>query len=117
MTFKDEKYLHVYAQHTPHYESFIVGNEKALLELRTMIDEALKEGESDRYFTPSDGEGYQAFVIKVADDDMTIFESLEMPYTEQFGDFNSNIYFVNDIEDATGPHAPVILLKKNEECL
>ena len=112
MTFKDEKYLHIYAQHTPHYESFIVGNKKALLELRETIDEALKEGESDKYFTPSDGEGYQVFVIKVSDDDMALFESLEMPYTMQYGEVNSNMFFVNDTKDPSAPHSPVVLLKK-----
>jgi len=112
LTFKDEKYLHIYAQHMPHQESFIVGNKEALLELRKMIDEALREEASERYFTSSDGEGYQAFVIKVQDDDVELFESLEMPYTMQYGEVNSNIFFVNNTEKLNVPYSPAILLKK-----
>ncbi|WP_158232141.1 hypothetical protein [Sporosarcina sp. P20a] len=48
MTFKDEKYLHIYAQHFPHDGAVIVGNKLALLELRRAIDEALKGRESER---------------------------------------------------------------------
>lgn len=117
MTFKSTNYLHVYAQHMPHHESFIVGNKKALLELKEMIDEALQKGEAVRDFTASDAEDYQAFVINVSDDDMALFESIEMPYTGQYGDVNSNIYFVNEISDSAVPHSPVTLLKQNEERL
>ena len=112
LTFKDEKYLHIYAQQMPHHESFIVGNKEALLELREMINEALKEEESERYFTSSDGEGYQAFVIKIPDDEVELFESLEMPYTMQYGDVNSNIFFVNSSEKPNEPYSPVTLLHK-----
>ena len=96
----------------PHHESFIIGNKKSLLELRGMIDEALREEESERYFTSSDGEGYQAFVIKIPDDEVELFESLEMPYTMQYGDVNSNIFFVNSTKKPNAPYSPVTLLKK-----
>lgn len=79
MTFKENNALHVYAQYMPHHESFIVGNEKALLELRKMIDEALKKGQSKGDFTTSDGECYQAFVIKLANHEQILFESVELP--------------------------------------
>lgn len=111
MTFKCNEYLHIYASHMPHHESFIVGNKKALLELREMIDEALREEESKRDFTASDGEGYQAFVIKIPDDEVKLFESLEMPYTMQYGDVNSNIFFGNSTKN-NAPYSPVTLLKK-----
>lgn len=100
----------------PHQESFIVGNKEALLELREIIDEALREDsgeeESERYFTSSDGEGYQVLVIKMQDDDVELFESLEMPYTMQYGEVNSNIFFVNNTEKNNAPYSPAILLKK-----
>ena len=76
-----------------------------------MIDEALQEGEAVRDFTASDGEDYQSFVIKVSDNDEALFESIEMPYTVQFGDVN-NTYFVNKKTDINAPFYPVILLKK-----
>lgn len=116
MTFKNTKYLHIYAQYMPHHESFIVGNRKALLELRRAIDVALIEGESQGDFASSDGEGYEAIVIKVSDDNMELFESIEMPYTEQYGEVNNHMYFVNDTKDTSAPHPPAILLKnKNNE--
>lgn len=98
----------------PHGESFIVGNKKALLQLKKMIEEALEEGESEKYFTPSDGEGYQVIVIKVSEGNTGRFESLEMPYTEQYGEDNNNMYFVNDIGNLEKPYSPVVLLKKEE---
>lgn len=112
LTFKAEKYLHIYAQHMPHQESFIVGNKEALLGLRKMIDEALIDEESEGDFTSSDGEGYQVFVIRIQDDDVELFESLEMPYTMQYGDVNSNIFFVNNTKKTNVPYSPVVLLKK-----
>ena len=51
-------------------------------------------------------------MIKVPDDDEALFESIEMPYTAQFGDVNNNTYFVNEKTDSNAPHSPVILLKK-----
>ncbi len=115
MTFKDTKYLHIYAQYMPHHESFIVGNRKALLELRRAIDVALIEGESHGDFASSDGEGYEAIVIKVSDENMELFESIEMPYIEQFGEDNNHMYFVNDTKDTGAPHPPAILLQNNKK--
>lgn len=112
MTFKHTNFIHIYAQYMPHHESFIVGNKKALLKLKKMIDEALQEGEAVGDFTSSDKEDYQAFVIKVSDNDESLFETLEMPYTAQFGDVNNNTYFVNGGADINAPFSPVILLKK-----
>lgn len=112
MTFKDTNFIHIYAQYMPHHESFIVGNKKALLELKKMIEEALQEGEASGDFTSTDGEDYQAFVIKVSDQDEALFQSIEMPYTAQFGDANNNTYFVNGKTDRDAPYSPVKLLKK-----
>ena len=112
MSFKDEKYLHVYAPHMPHHESFIVGNREALLELKRLIDIAINEGEAKGNFFSSDDEGYETFVFNVSDDDGRLFESLEMPYTEQYGESNNNMYFVNDIKELKNPYSPIVLLKK-----
>lgn len=108
------RYLHVYAPHMPHHESFIVGNKKALLELRRMIDIALNEEEAQGDFVSSDGEGYETFVIKVSDDKMKLFESIEMPYTEQYGEVNNHMYFVNNIKGLKEPYSPVVLLKNKD---
>ena len=112
LNWKEENYLHVYAPYMPHHESFIVGNKKALLALRDMIDEALQEGAAEQDFTSSDGEGYQAFVLQVSEDEATTFEALEMPYTMQYGEVNSNCFFVNETKRPNAPYSPVVLLNK-----
>ncbi|HLR68659.1 MAG TPA: hypothetical protein VK105_16295 [Virgibacillus sp.] len=104
MTFKDGRFLHVYAQDFPHDGSVITGNKLALLELKRAIDEALKEGESEGNFTASDGEGYELYVVKIEDDEQKLFDSLEMPYVSQYGDTNSHIYYVNGKDDDDLPN-------------
>ncbi|MFS0647540.1 hypothetical protein AB1L08_21950 [Siminovitchia sp. 179-K 8D1 HS] len=91
-----------------------MGNKKALLELRRMIDIALNEEEAQGDFVSSDGEGYETFVIKVSDDKMKLFESIEMPYTEQYGEVNNHMYFVNNIKGLKEPYSPVVLLKNKD---
>ncbi|WP_243290830.1 hypothetical protein [Bacillus sp. FJAT-47783] len=107
MSWKEYKYLHIYAQHSHHHESFIVGNRGALIELRTLIDNALTNNTSMGNFFPSDDEGYQLYVGVVEDEDM--FMALEMPYTEQFGERNHHNYFINLKQDPKAPYSPVIL--------
>ena len=43
---------------------------------------------------------------------MELFDSLEMPYTMQYGEVNSNIFLVNNTEKLNVPYSPAILLKK-----
>ncbi|VDG98070.1 Uncharacterised protein [Lysinibacillus sphaericus] len=112
MIFKDEKYLHIYAQNFPHDGAVIVGNKLALLELRRAIDEALKERESEGHVTASDGEGYEAYIFRIEDDERELFESLEMPYITQYGDVNSHIYFVNGGKENKPPNPIGILWEK-----
>ncbi|SDD40873.1 hypothetical protein SAMN05421663_11084 [Terribacillus halophilus] len=104
------RYLHVYAQHSHHHESFIVGNREGLVELRDLIDLALANNTSVGGFFPSDDEGYSLYVGLVENEEL--FQSLEMPYTEQFGEKNNNIYFVNLKEDPKAPYSPIILFPK-----
>lgn len=106
MTLKEGKYLHIYAQHDPHDAAVIVGNKLGLLELRQAIDEALKGIEYEATLTPSDGEGYEAYVVMLEDDEREKFESLEMPYVSQYGERNSHIYYVNG-GDEDRPPKPV----------
>lgn len=113
MSWDYHKYLHIYAQHTHHQESFIVGNKEALLELRNLIDHALKEGEAKGVFFPSDEEGYPLYVSLVDNEDS--FLSLEMPYTEQFGDYNQSFHFINTKNDPNAPYSPATLLKQDEK--
>ncbi len=113
MSWNDYKYLHIYAQHAHHQESFIVGNRKALIDLRRKIDQALANGTSIGTFFPSDDEGFQLFVGVVEDEDK--FNSLEMPYTEQFGEVNHNNYFLNLKDDSNAPYSPVILFPNTDE--
>ncbi|WP_145524323.1 hypothetical protein [Virgibacillus sp. SK37] len=113
MSWDYQKYLHVYAQHSHHQESFIVGNREALLELRKLIDIALSNGKSVGDFFPSDDEGFQLYVGVVESEDT--FNSLEMPYTEQFGEINHNNYFINLKDDPRAPYSPVILFPDNEK--
>ena len=113
MSWNDFKHLQVYAQHSHHHESFIVGNKQALIELRDLIDQAIKEGEAMGDFFPSDGEGYQLY-ISLVNDEHTL-NSLEMPYTEQYGEKNEHFQFLNLNDDPKSPYHPVTLLKKEED--
>lgn len=110
MTFQDEKYLHVYAPHMPHHEAVIVGNRSALLELRSVIDAALADGEAEGVFVSSDLEGYEVIAVKLGDEEAELFDSLEMPYTEQYGGVNNHMYFVNELNGRQTPNSPAILL-------
>lgn len=103
MSWKHQLYLHVYAQHTNHQESFIVGNKQALLELRDLIDQALVEGKAvGGGFFSSDDEGYEMYVATIKDEDT--FQSLEMPYTEQYGAQNDHSHFINIKNDQNAPY-------------
>lgn len=112
MTFQNEKYLHIYAQHSPHDDAAIVGNKLALTELRRAIDEALEEHESEGYVIASDGEGYEVYVVRIENEEQELFESLEMPYITQYGEVNSHIYFVNGGKENKPPNPVSILWEK-----
>ena len=113
MSWKYHKYLHIYAQHSHHHESFIVGNRKALIELRNLIDKALVNNTSVGNFFPSDEEGYELYVGVVESEDT--FNSLEMPYTEQFGENNSHNYFLNLKQDPKAPYSPIIIFSDEDK--
>ncbi|WP_144487196.1 hypothetical protein [Bacillus pumilus] len=72
----------IYAQQTHHFEAFILGNRKGLLELRKAIDEALETGSSVAHLYPSDFEGYETYIALV--DDEQKFEKLMDPYVEEY---------------------------------
>lgn len=112
MSWDYHDYIHVYAQHSHHQESFIVGNKQALIQLRSLIDKALAEGTSKGVFFPSDDEGFDLYVAVVENEDL--FQSLEMPYTEQFGDMNHHNYYVNQKDDPNAPFSPIILFPNEE---
>lgn len=54
--------LHIYAQHSWHMPSRIVGNKNALTVLRDAIDEAIHKGNAETGAMTVDGEGYSVEV-------------------------------------------------------
>lgn len=110
----DTRYLHVYAQHSYHQESLIVGNREGLLELRRLIDKALVQGTSaSGMFFPSDDEGYEVYVGMVNDE--KLFRSFEMPYTEQFGKKNDHSMFLNLNNDPNAPYDVFKIFQNTEK--
>ena len=96
---KGSNILHIYAQDSWHQEAFIVGNEEGLLELRNALDLALKSKQGIANVFPTDGEGYEAYVLLVGDDEEDKFHQLKLPYIGKnmdqgtvFDDENVNIY-------------------------
>ncbi|MEW4100604.1 hypothetical protein Q0N85_16145 [Bacillus altitudinis] len=72
----------IYAQQTHHFEAFILGNKKGLIELRNAIDRALETGSSVAHVFPSDYEGYETYIALVNDEQR--FEKLITPYVEEY---------------------------------
>ncbi|MGP3739995.1 hypothetical protein [Bacillus altitudinis] len=72
----------IYAQQTHHFEAFILGNKKGLIELRNAIDRALETGSSVAHVFPSDYEGYETYIALVNDEQS--FEKLITPYVEEY---------------------------------
>ncbi|GLJ01878.1 hypothetical protein [Bacillus sp. YKCMOAS1] len=72
----------IYAQQTHHFEAFILGNRKGLLELRNAIDKALETGCSTSTLFPSDYEGYDVYVALVEEEQR--FKKLTTPYVEEY---------------------------------
>lgn len=72
----------IYAQQTHHFEAFILGNKKGLIELRNAIDRALETGSSVAHLFPSDYEGYETYIALVNDEQR--FEKLITPYVEEY---------------------------------
>lgn len=98
---KGTKALHLYAQDSWHMEAFIVGNQEGLIALRDAIDEALqsKKGQAVAHAFPTDGEGYEAHIICIGEDEEEKFHHLQLPYTGKsfkgdivFDDEEVNIY-------------------------
>lgn len=63
----DTPYLHLYPQDQWHGDAYIVANTKGLEVLRSAIDHAIKTGRGEAEAFVSDGEGYDALVVKVDD--------------------------------------------------
>lgn len=76
----DVKYLQIYGQYCWHDDAVIVGDKKALLELRSLIDKALSDGEAISEVFVTDGEGYS---IAVVCEKETFMKDLPMPYTAE----------------------------------
>ncbi|MBR0584155.1 hypothetical protein HF326_13975 [Bacillus altitudinis MN12] len=72
----------IYAQQTHHFEAFILGNKKGLIELRNAIDRALETGSSVAHLFQSDYEGDETYIALV--DDEQRFEKLITPYVEEY---------------------------------
>lgn len=59
--YKESSLLHIYAQKMWHDHAIIVGNKRALTELRAAIDHAILYGKGRVGTFSSDGEGYELF--------------------------------------------------------
>ncbi|MCM3442684.1 hypothetical protein AB3Z07_02765 [Metabacillus halosaccharovorans] len=103
---KGTNVLHIYAQDAWHQEAYIVGNKEGLLELRNAIDEALKSKEAVANVFPTDGEGYDAYVLLVDENEEDKFHSLKLPYT------GKNMRFEVKFDDEeVNIHHPHVLVK------
>lgn len=92
---KGTNVLHIYAQDSWHKEAYIVGNKEGLLELRKAIDQALKSKEAIAEVFPADGEGYEAMVLLVDDDEEEKLLNIELPYTGK--DMNYDVVFNDEV--------------------
>lgn len=75
-----DEYLNIYGQYSNHDVVFIVGTEKALVEIRNQIDKTLSEGKSKSEYWASDREGYQIYSRILSDE--KIWDELNTPYAE-----------------------------------
>ncbi|MFP7493413.1 hypothetical protein SFC66_06445 [Terribacillus saccharophilus] len=114
MRLEGTKHLQLYAQKAHHYEAFIVANKEGIQELIEALNKALLEGESKADLYPSDGEGYKLYIKLLNNNDVDLFESLEMPYTDQFGLKNTHIYYEHQHKDKNAPYHPIILFKDDD---
>jgi hypothetical protein len=73
--------LHIYSPHAWHDPSYIIGTTLALKNLRNAIDKALENGGGIATSFVSDGEGFDAVVVKV--DNEQELNNLILPYTEE----------------------------------
>lgn len=95
--------LHLYAQDSWHMEAFIVGNKEGLIALREAIDEALQSetGQAVAHVFPTDGEGYEAHIIRIGEEEEEKFHRLQLPYTGK--SFNGDIVFDDDEVNISPP--------------
>ncbi|MEC0303716.1 hypothetical protein [Terribacillus saccharophilus] len=98
------KHVQIYAQSRHHNPAYIIGNEEGLRELIRVIETALSTGCDSADVFPSDGEGYKVLVKKLEPSDEKLFESLEMPYTEQYGPRNTHSYYEHQVDDPAAPY-------------
>jgi hypothetical protein len=95
----------------------MVANKEGIQELIEVLNKALIEGESKTNLFPSDGEGYDLYIKLLDNNDEDLFESLEMPYTEQFGPVNTNIFYEHNHKDINVPYPSKILFKNDESSI
>lgn len=91
------KHVQVYAQHRHHDPAYIIGNDKGLRELIRALETARATGCGHAAVFPSDRQGYDILIRKLEPLEDKPFESLEMPYTEQYGFQNSHCYYEHKI--------------------
>ncbi|AMQ07130.1 hypothetical protein [Sporosarcina psychrophila] len=107
--------MQVYAQHAHHLESIIVGNREGLIELRNAIDQALDKGTGKGNLFPSDDEGYELYVSLIPDEEHKVFSLLELPYTIQFGEKNTQCLFpYGEYDDKEAPYSPATLFNDED---
>lgn len=71
--------LHIYGQHQWHDEAYIVGNKESLQLLVNAINQAISDGIGDGQFCVNDGEGFDAHIHCV--NDQQTLDKLAVPYT------------------------------------
>lgn len=101
------EYLHVFAQQQWHDEAYIIGNRRALENLRTTIDQALATGHSTVVAFTNDGEGYDAHVTLLSDEQVN---KLAVPYTDEFAREGSESALWPWSEEITSPNVDTAIL-------
>ena len=85
--------IHLYAQYAHHMDAFVLGNEKGLLALRDVINEAVYPGKikSKVDVFCNDGEGYTIYVKVVPGVFHASTNDLPVPYTADYAQDTSGI--------------------------
>jgi hypothetical protein len=76
---KDLGTLHVYAQELWHDEAFIVGDVRALEQLRDAVSAALTSGRGSALVFARDGEGYRLHVVR---HETARMDRMRLPYAD-----------------------------------
>lgn len=78
--------LHIHPQHHEHDAAFVIGSAGALAALRDAIDKAILSGQSRASVMATDGEGYEAIVVRCDDgwnDKKGYWRHCLMPYARE----------------------------------